>query len=60
MNSDLIAILCCPVDQGALTLSVERTEGDDVADGSLTCGECGTVYPIRDSIADLLPPGYGA
>ena len=60
MNPDLVAILCCPVDRGALTLSVERTDGDDVADGSLTCGECGAVYHIRDSIADLLPPGYGA
>ena len=60
MNPDLVAILCCPVDRGALTLSVERTDGDDVADGSLTCGECGAVSPIRDSIADLLPPGYGA
>ena len=41
-------------------MDVERTDGDDVADGSLTCEECGAVYPIRDSIADLLPPGYGA
>ena len=58
MQRDLIDILACPADKAPLTLTVEHAEGDDVVTGALTCASCGTAYPIRDSIPNLLPPGY--
>lgn len=58
MHRDLIDILACPADKAPLTLTVEHADGDDVVTGSLTCAACDTTYPIRDSIPDLLPPGY--
>ena len=58
MHRDLIDILACPADKGPLTLAVEQAEGDDVVAGTLTCAACGTAYPIRDSIPNLLPAGY--
>lgn len=58
MQRDLIDILACPADKAPLTLAVEHAEGDDVVNGSLSCSECNAVYPIRDSIPNLLPPGY--
>ena len=58
MHRDLIDILACPADKAPLTLTVEHTDGDDVVTGALTCTECSTGYPIRDSIPNLLPSGY--
>ncbi len=58
MHRDLIDILACPADKAVLTLTVEHADGDDVVAGTLTCAACDAAYPIRDSIPDLLPPGY--
>ena len=58
MQRDLIDILACPADKEPLTLSVEHADGDDVVTGTLTCASCAAAYPIRDSIPNLLPPGY--
>lgn len=58
MHRDLIDILACPADKAPLSLTVERDDGDDVVAGTLTCTECGTAYAIRESIPNLLPPGY--
>ena len=60
MHRDLIDILACPADKVPLTLTVESADGNDVVTGALTCAECGTAYPIRDSIPNLLPAGYPA
>jgi len=49
-------ILCCPLDKAELELAVdERAEGE-ILEGTLTCTECGEVYPIEDGIPNLLPP----
>lgn len=58
MHRDLIDILACPADKAPLTLTAEFVDGDDVVAGALTCATCGTAYPIRDSIPNLLPSGY--
>ena len=58
MHRDLIDILACPTDKAPLTLAVEHADGEDVVAGALTCATCGTAYPIRDSIPNLLPPNY--
>ncbi|MDR5656944.1 MAG: methytransferase partner Trm112 [Halobacteriota archaeon] len=56
MNEELMDIVCCPVDKAELELSVETRDDGEIVAGSLTCTECGTVYPIEDGIPNLLPP----
>lgn len=57
MRESLMDILCCPVDKHDLELEVaERGEDDEVLEGTLTCTECGEVYPIEGGIPNLLPP----
>ncbi len=56
MNEELLEILCCPLDKSELELEIEEQEGDEIITGTLTCVECGTVYPIEDAIPNLLPP----
>ncbi|MFP4591597.1 MAG: methytransferase partner Trm112 [Halobacteriales archaeon] len=57
MRESLMDILCCPVDKAELELSVdERADDGEVVTGTLTCTECGEVYPIEDGIPNLLPP----
>jgi uncharacterized protein YbaR (Trm112 family) len=56
MNEDLMDILCCPVDKADLELAIDAEDGDEIVEGSLTCTECGEVYPIEDGIPNLLPP----
>lgn len=58
MQRDLVDILACPADKAPLTLAVEHADGDDVVAGTLTCSRCSAVFTIRDSIPDLLPPGF--
>jgi uncharacterized protein YbaR (Trm112 family) len=56
MDEDLMDILCCPLDKHDLELDVDEEAGDEIVSGTLTCTECGTTYPIEDSIPNLLPP----
>ncbi len=56
MRKDMMEILVCPVCKGTLTLSVDKEENDEVVDGSLECSQCSEIYPIKDSIPNLLPP----
>jgi uncharacterized protein YbaR (Trm112 family) len=54
--ADLMEILACPADHGELTLAIQRQEENDIVDGTLTCQVCGEIYPIVESIPNLLPP----
>ena len=56
MKEDLMDILCCPLDKSELELDVEEREENEILEGTLTCTECGEVYPIEDGIPNLLPP----
>ncbi len=59
MRKDLAAIVCCPEDRAKLTLvATKRDEHEDVLEGTLTCTQCGFVYPIEAGIPNLLPPEY--
>ena len=49
-------ILVCPMCKGDLELRVDEEQGDDVIQGSLYCARCNEMYPIKDSIPNLLPP----
>ena len=60
MRRQLMDILACPLDKGPLRLDVTEERPDDrggeVIAGSLTCTQCGAVFPIEDGIPNLLPP----
>ncbi len=56
MKESLMEIICCPMDKHELELTVEKRDGDEILEGTLTCPECGETYPIEDGIPNLLPP----
>ena len=56
MKRELMDILACPVCKGPLQLSVTREDEEEIVEGSLTCEACSEIYPIEDTIPNLLPP----
>lgn len=56
MRKELLAILACPLCKGPLELTADREERDEVVAGSLYCPRCRELYPIVDTIPNLLPP----
>lgn len=56
MKKSLVEVLVCPMCRDTLVLHVEEEEGDSVLSGSLQCTGCHELYPIEDSIPNLLPP----
>ncbi len=58
MKKLLINILICPAclpDENRLTTKIIKEQDEDIFSGSLTCRQCGKVYPIRNGIAFLDP-----
>ncbi len=56
MRHELLEILACPLCKVPLDLIVREQEGEEILQGTLTCTRCREVYPIEDSIPNLLPP----
>ena len=56
MKPELMNILACPVCKGALTLSIDKQEDDEIIEGSLRCDSCDANQPREDTIPNLLPP----
>ena len=56
MKADLMEVLRCPLCRSELALVSRKTEGKEIVEGTLTCTQCHTEYPITDGIPDLLPP----
>ena len=56
MQRDLMDILVCPLCKGPLELQVTEENEREIISGSLTCKQCNEVYPISDTIPNLLPP----
>ena len=56
MRLDLMEILVCAVCRGDLDLKSSVQEEDEIVEGTLTCKECGEVFPIEDTIPNMLPP----
>jgi uncharacterized protein len=55
MKRELLKILVCPVCKGELKLKVDEENSKEIVRGSLTCTKCNVVYPITDTIPNLLP-----
>ena len=56
MRLDLLEILVCAICRGDLDLKISLQKDDEVVEGTLTCEECGEVFPIEDTIPNMLPP----
>lgn len=58
MKKELIEILACPVCKSPLNLDVKQEIAGDIIAGSLQCAPCNEIYPIDNSIPNLLPPRF--
>ena len=56
MRLDLMEILVCAVCRGDLDLEISVQEENEIVEGTLTCKECGEVFPIENTIPNMLPP----
>lgn len=56
MRRQLMDILVCPLCRSELTLTIEEERDDEIITGSLQCQSCGEIYPIEDTIPNMLPP----
>jgi len=56
MKKELMEILACPVCKGELELTVEEENEKEVISGSLYCRKGNVLYPIVNTIPNLLPP----
>jgi SAM-dependent methyltransferase/uncharacterized protein YbaR (Trm112 family) len=60
MLEQLLDILICPAclpEEHPLSAKVTKIRGEDILEGDLLCPTCGASYPIRQGLADLIPPG---
>ncbi|HWE47680.1 MAG TPA: methyltransferase domain-containing protein [Caulobacteraceae bacterium] len=55
MRLKLLDVLACPTCKDDLACEAERSEGDAVIEGRLTCRGCAAVYPIEDAIPRFVP-----
>lgn len=53
---ELMEILVCPMCRSSLDLEVTQQDGEEIIEGDLTCAECGEIYPITNTIPNMLPP----
>lgn len=56
MKIQLMEILVCPMCRSSLELKVTQQDGEEIVEGDLTCIECGEIYPITNTIPNMLPP----
>jgi SAM-dependent methyltransferase len=50
MREILLDYIACPECTGDLDLKVERSEGDEVMEGVLTCASCAAQYPVLGGV----------
>ena len=56
MRRKLMDILVCPMCKGDLNLKVTVERDDEIVEGTLTCKACNEIYPIEETIPNMLPP----
>jgi uncharacterized protein YbaR (Trm112 family)/SAM-dependent methyltransferase len=56
MKSDLQKIIACPICKGALNLAAEEQKGEEIVKGAFSCAKCNQLFPINDSVPNLIPP----
>ncbi len=56
MRRKLMDILVCPMCKGDLNLKVTVERDNEIVEGTLTCKACNEIYPIEETIPNMLPP----
>ena len=56
MRRKLMDILVCPMCKGDLNLKVTVERDNEIVKGTLTCKACNEIYPIEETIPNMLPP----
>ena len=56
MRRKLMDILVCPMCKGDLDLKVTVERDNEIVEGTLTCKACNEIYPIEETIPNMLPP----
>ena len=56
MRRKLMDILVCPMCKGDLNLKVTVERENEIVEGTLTCKACNEIYPIEETIPNMLPP----
>ncbi len=56
MRKEIMDILACPTCREKLSLKIDEERDGEVITGSLHCQQCNETYPVKNSIANLLPP----
>ena len=56
MRRKLMDILVCPMCKGELNLKITVERDDEIVEGTLTCKACNEIYPIENTIPNMLPP----
>ena len=56
MKRSLLDILVCPLCKDEFTLTVDHEEDGEIVTGSLRCDACDEMFPIEDTIPNMLPP----
>lgn len=56
MKRSLLQLIVCPLCGGVLNGESFKEGGGEIISGVLTCGACGTGYPVIGGIPRLLPP----
>ena len=56
MRRKLMDILVCPMCKGNLNLKVTVERDNEIVEGTLTCKACNEIYPIEETIPNMLPP----
>jgi len=55
MRRWLLEILACPICKThPLECRITKEEDNDIIEGKLICGECGTIFNIKESIPHML------
>ena len=60
MLEQLLDLLICPAclpEERPLRANLKQVEAKDILEGELLCPMCGAIYPIREGLAELVPPG---
>ena len=55
MKLSALDVIVCPQCTGELALQTTSKEGAEIIEGSLTCKQCGTAYPITKGVPRFVP-----
>ena len=56
MKKSFLDVIRCPLCKSSFDVHTHMENSDDIIQGSLVCKGCEEVFPIDNSIPNLLPP----